>query len=322
MRRAAVLLSALVAWGAVLDAAAQSWPARPVKIIVPFAAGGPADIYARAIAEKLQGALGQPFVVEDKPGGGSIVGTDFVAKSPADGYTLLMMSNTHTVNESLFAEKPYQLMRDLVPVAPVNYSDLVMVVHPSVPAANLREFLALARAKPGELNYASSGPGTPYHMAGELLKAMAGVDIVHVPYKGSAGARTDILGGQVQMMFDAITTMAPNVRAGKLRALGTSGKVRSTVLPEVPTVSEAGVPGYDAVIWLGIMAPAGTPRAIVERLNNEITRAVNSPELKEQWAKQGAVSMSMTPEEFGRYMREDIEKWARIVKVSGAKPDQ
>jgi tripartite-type tricarboxylate transporter receptor subunit TctC len=317
LRAAALVLASLS-----LGAFAQAWPNKPVKIIVPFAAGGPADIYARVIGEKLQAALGQSFVIEDKPGGGAIIGTDAVAKSAPDGYTLLMMSNTHTVNESLFAEKPYQLMRDLVPVAPVNYSDLVMVVHPSVPAANLREFLALAKAKPGELNYASSGPGTPYHMAGELLKAMAGVDIVHVPYKGSAGARTDILGGQVQMMFDAITTMAPNVRAGKLRALGTSGKVRSAVLPDVPTVSEAGVPGYDAVIWLGIMAPAGTPRAIVERLNNEITRAANSPELKEQWAKQGAVSMSMTPEEFGRYLREDIEKWARIVKISGAKPDQ
>jgi tripartite-type tricarboxylate transporter receptor subunit TctC len=305
-----------------LGAHAQSYPNPPVKIIVPFAAGGPADIYARVVGEKLQGALGQSFVVENRPGGGAIVGTDAVAKAAPDGYTLLMMSNTHTVNESLFAEKPYQLMRDLVPVAPVNYSDLLMVVHPSVPASTLAEFLALAKSKPGSLNYASSGPGTPYHMAGELLKAMAGVDIVHVPYKGSSGARTDILGGQVQMMFDAITTMAPNVRAGKLKALGTSGKTRSSVLPDVPTVSEAGVPGYDAVIWLGIMAPAGTPRAIVERLNNEITRAANAPEMKEAWAKQGAVAMSMSSDEFGRYMREDIEKWARIVKISGAKPDQ
>jgi tripartite-type tricarboxylate transporter receptor subunit TctC len=313
---------ALAAASLALAAAAQGYPTKPVKIIVPFAAGGPADIYARILAEKLQAAMGQAFVVDDRPGGGAIVGTDAVAKSAPDGYTLLMMSNTQTVNESLFAEKPYSLTRDLVPVAPVNYSDLVMVVHPSVPAANLREFLALAKAKPGTLNYASSGPGTPYHMAGELLKAMAGVDIVHIPYKGSAGARTDILGGQVQMMFDAITTMAPNVRAGKLRALGTSGKVRSTVLPEVPTLSEAGVPGYDAVIWLGIMAPTGTPRSIVDRLNAEITRATNAPATKEAWAKQGAVAMAMSPDEFGRYIREDIDKWARIVKISGAKPDQ
>jgi tripartite-type tricarboxylate transporter receptor subunit TctC len=315
-------LAALLAAFAAIGAPAQGYPSKTVRIIVPFAAGGPADIYARVIGEKLQGALGQAFVIENRPGGGAIVGTDAVAKSAPDGYTLLMMSNTHTVNESLFAEKPYVLLRDLAPVAPVNYSDLVMVVHPSVPASTVAEFIALAKARPGTLNYASSGPGTPYHMAGELFKAMAGVDVVHVPYKGSSGARTDVLGGQVQMMFDAITTMAPQVRAGKLKALGTSGKVRSTVLPEVPTVSEAGVPGYDAVIWLGIMAPAGTPRPVIERLNAEITRAANAPETKEGWAKQGAVAMSMTPDEFGRFMREDIEKWARVVKISGAKPDQ
>jgi tripartite-type tricarboxylate transporter receptor subunit TctC len=305
-----------------LAAFAQAWPAKPVHIVVPFAAGGPADIYARTLAEKLQAALGQPFDVEDKPGGGSIDGTDLVAKSAPDGYTLLMMSNTHTVNESLIPDKPFQLMRDFVPVAPVNSSDLLMVVHPSVPAASLREFIALAKSKPGQLNYASSGPGTPYHMAGELFKAMAGVDIVHVPYKGSAGARTDILGGQVQMMFDAITTMAPNVQAGKLKALGTSGRARSNVLPDVPTVSEAGVNGYEAVIWLGIMAPAGTPKPIVDKLNAEIRRIVALAEVKGAWDKQGAVAMSMTPDEFARFLREDIEKWARIVKISGAKPDR
>ena len=322
MRRFVPAVLSVLLLGIPLAALAQTWPARPVKIIVPFAAGGPADIYARALAENLQGALGQPFVVEDKPGGGSIVGTDFVAKSPADGYTLLMMSNTHTVNESLIPDKPFHLLRDFIPVAPVNYSDLVMVVHPTVPANTLREFIALAKAKPGQLNYASSGPGTPYHMAGELFKAMAGVDIVHVPYKGSSGARTDILGGQVQMMFDAITTMAPNVQAGKLKALGTSGKVRSPVLPDVPTVSEAGVPGYDAVIWLGFMAPAGTPRAIVDKLNAEIRRAVDGAEMKTAWQKQGAVAMSMSPDEFERFLREDIEKWARVVKLSGAKADR
>ncbi|HUQ27236.1 MAG TPA: tripartite tricarboxylate transporter substrate binding protein [Usitatibacter sp.] len=315
------IFAVILAWTAAL-AWGQAYPHKAVRVIVPFAAGGPADLYARVVAEKLQSSLGQSFVVENRPGGGAIIGTDAVAKSAPDGYTLLMMSNTHTVNESLFAEKPYVLLRDLTPVAPVNYSDLVMVVHPSVPANNLAEFIALAKSKPGGLNYASSGPGTPYHMAGELFKAMAGVEIVHVPYKGSAGARTDILGGQVQMMFDAITTMAPNVRAGKLKALGTSGKVRSAVLPEVPTLSEAGVPGYDAVIWLGFMAPAGTPRPIVDRLNAEITRATNAPEMKEAWAKQGAIAMSMSADEFGRFMRDDIEKWARIVKISGAKPDQ
>ena len=318
------LMRALAALAAVIAcaASAQSYPTRPVKIIVPFAAGGPADIYARVLAEKLQAAFGQPFVVEDRPGGGSLLGTEAVHTSPPDGYTLLMMSNTHTVNESLIKDKPFELMRDFVPVAPVNYSDLVMVIHPSVPANNLKEFIALAKAKPGALNYASSGPGTPYHMAGELFKAMAGVNIVHVPYKGSSGARTDILGGQVQMMFDAITTMAPNVEAGKVKALGTSGRARSTVLPNVPTISEAGVPGYEATIWLGIMAPKATPRAVVERLNQEIRRIVSLPEVKGEWAKQGAVAMSMTPEEFDKYLLDDIQKWARVVKVSGAKQDQ
>ena len=322
MHRVAAVLSTIAIATASIGAGAQSWPTKPVKIIVPFAAGGPGDLYTRMIGEKLQAALGQSFVVEDKPGGGSIVGTDAVAKSAPDGYTLLMMSNTHTVNESLIPDKPFQLLRDFVPVAPLNYSDLVMVVHPSVPAATLKDFIALAKSKPGALNYASSGPGTPYHMAGELFKAMAGVDIVHVPYKGSSGARTDILGGQVQMMFDAITTMAPNVQAGKLKALGTSGRARSPVLPDVPTVSEAGVPDYEAVIWLGIMAPAGTPRPIVDKLNAEIRRIVDSPDMKAAWNKQGAMGMSMSPEEFGRFLREDIEKWARIVKISGAKPDR
>ena len=313
----ALMLAALLA----APAAAQTYPSRPVHIIVPFAAGGPADIYARFVGQRLQAALGQPFVIEDRPGGGSVIGTDAVAKAEPDGYTLLMMSNTHTVNESLISKKPFQLMRDFVPVAPVNFSDLVLVVHPSVPANTLKEFLALVKSKPHDLNYASSGPGTPYHMAGELFKAMAGLDIVHVPYKGSSGARTDVLGGQVQMMFDAVTTMSSNVRAGKVKALGTTGKTRSAVLPDVPTVSEAGVAGYEAVIWLGIMAPKGTPAPIVERLNAEIKKIVNSPDVKEAWAKQGAAPLSMSTEEFGRYLNEDIEKWAKVVKISGAKVD-
>src|SRR6266480_3792973 len=218
----AVPALAAAAWccGAAL---AQDYPNRPVKIIVPFAAGGPADVYARFLGQRLQEALGQPFVVDDRPGGGSVVGTDAAAKSTPDGYTLLLMSNTHTVNESLMPNKPFALTRDFVPVAPINYSDLVMVVHPSVAAKSVAEFIALAKTQPGRLNYASSGPGTPYHMAGELFKAMAGVDIVHVPYRGSDQARTAILGGQVQMMFDAITTMAGNARAGKVHALGTTG---------------------------------------------------------------------------------------------------
>ena len=308
-----------VAGGGVL---AQDYPAKPVKIIVPFAAGGPADVYARFLGQRLSESLGQPFVVEDRPGAGSVIGTDAVAKSPPDGYTLLMMSNAQTVNESLIPNKPYALLRDFAPVAPVNYSDLVLVGHPSVPASSLADLIKLAKASPGKLNYASSGPGTPYHMAGELFKAMAGVDIVHIPYKGSSGARTDVLGGQVQMMFDAVTTMSEHAKAGQVRPLATTGKMRSSVLPNVPTMNEAGVPGYEAVIWLGIMAPKATPPAIVAKLNAEITKIVNRPEVRADWAKQGAVPMSMTPEEFARYTADDITKWERVVKISGAKPDQ
>ncbi len=299
----------------------QAYPARAVRIVVPFATGGPADIYARFIGAKLQEALGQPFVIEDRPGGGSIVGTDVVAKSPPDGYTLLMMSNTHTVNETLIPKKPFDLMRDLAPISGVNYSDLLMVIHPSVPANNLKEFIELAKSSPGALNYASSGPGTPYHMAGELFKAMAGVDIVHVPHKGSDQARTAILGKQVDMMFDAITTMAANARAGRVKALASSGKTRSPVTPDVPTLSEAGVLGYEATIWLGLMAPAATPRPILEKLNVEINKVVSAPEVKQAWAKQGAVPMGMAIEQFDKFLREDIVKWAKVVKLSGAKVD-
>jgi tripartite-type tricarboxylate transporter receptor subunit TctC len=300
-------------------ASAQDYPARPVHLIVPFGAGGPADVYARVIAQHLSEQLKQGFVVEDRPGAGSIIGTDAVAKATPDGYTLLVMSNTHTTNETLIATKPFQLMRDFVPVATLNYSDLIMVVHPSVPAKDLKEFIALAKSKPGELNYASSGTGTPYHMAGELFKAMSGTDIQHVPHKASGEARNAVIGGHVHMMFDAITTMAANAKAGQVRALGTTGTKRSELTPDVPTIAEAGVPGYEATIWLGIMAPAGTPKAIVEKLNSEINKAIARPDVKEAWAKQGAVPMIMTPAEFDTYLRADIDKWANVVKLSGAK---
>jgi len=321
MKRLFVALAALACCGAA-PVVAQDYPSRPVKIVVPFAAGGPADVYARYIAQRLQESLGQPFVVDDRPGGGSVVGTDIVAKSAPDGYTLLLMSNTHTVNESLMPGKPFQLMRDFVAIAPINYSDLVLVVNPSVPASTLQELIALAKAQPGKLNYASSGPGTPYHMAGELFKSMAGVDIVHVPYKESSGARTGVLGGQVEMMFDAVTVMSEHVKAGKVKAIATSGTARSAVMPNVPTLAEAGVPGYDAVIWLGLMAPKGTPPAIVAKLNAEVSRIVASPEVKADWAKQGAAAMVMTPDAFTKYLNDDVVKWERIVKISGARADK
>jgi len=318
IRITAALLSLLVFHGI---AHAQAYPSRSVKIVVPFGVGGPADIYGRFLGAKLSEAMGQPFVIENRPGAGAVIGSDAVAKSAPDGYTLLMMSNTHTVNESLIPKKPYDLMKDLAPINGVNYSDLLMVLNPAVPANNLKEFIALAKAKPKDLNYASSGPGTPYHMAGELFKFMAGVDIVHVPYKGSDGARVGILGGQVQMMIDAITTMAPNVRAGKVKAMGTTGKTRSTVLPDVPTISEAGVPGYETGIWLGLMAPTGTPRPVLERLNVEIAKVLNGADVKESWGKQGAAPMSMTIDQFDRFLRDDITKWASVVKATGMKVD-
>ncbi|HVY56391.1 MAG TPA: tripartite tricarboxylate transporter substrate binding protein [Xanthobacteraceae bacterium] len=314
-------LAFLTAASLATSAAAQDYPSRQVHIIVPFAAGGPADVYARVLAQHLSTSLKQQFIVEDRPGAGSIIGTDAVAKSAPDGYTLLLMSNTHTVNESLVPNKPFQLMRDFVPIAPINYSDLVMVVHPSVPAKTLKEFIALAKSKPGGLTYASSGTGTPYHMAGELFKSMTGTNILHVPYRGSSGARNDVLGGQVQMMIDAITTMAPNVRAGQVRALGTTGTKRSSVLPDVPTIAEAGVPGYETTIWLGIMAPKGTPQPILDKLNAEITKVVNRPDVRKQWAEQGAVPMTMSPKEFEAYLNKDIEKWANVVKTAGIKLD-
>jgi tripartite-type tricarboxylate transporter receptor subunit TctC len=309
---------ALTATGAFAQA---DYPSRPVRIIVPFAAGGPADNYARFIAQRLQTELKQPFVVDDRPGAGSIIGTDAVAKSPPDGYTLLMMSNTHTVNETLVPNKPFNLMNDFVGIAPVNYSDLMLVVHPSVPAKNLAELLALAKSKPGKLNYASSGTGTPYHMAGELFKYMAGVKITHIPYKGSSGARTDVVGGQVDMMFDAVTTMAPLAKECKVRGLATTGQVRNSITPDLPTVSEAGVPKYEATIWLGLMAPKGTPAEIVNKLNAEIRKIVAQPDVKSAWAAQGAVPMSMSVPEFQQYLKDDIAKWANIVRISGAKPE-
>jgi tripartite-type tricarboxylate transporter receptor subunit TctC len=302
-------------------ASAQAYPNRAVKIIVPFAAGGPADVYARFIAQRLTEALGQSYIIDNKPGAGSVIGTDVAAKSPADGYTLLLMSNTHTVNETLIPNKPFHLMRDFVAVAPINYSDLVLVANPKVPANNLKEFIAYAKAHPGKLNYASSGPGTPYHMAGELFKNMADIDMVHVPYKGSSGARTDVIGGQVDVMFDAVTTMAEQVRAGKVKALATSGQRRSDVLPEAPTMNEAGVPGYEATIWLGLMAPIGTPKAIVDKLNETVSKIASQPDVKQAWTKQGAVPMVMNPVVFDRYMRDDIAKWNRVIKTANIKLD-
>jgi tripartite-type tricarboxylate transporter receptor subunit TctC len=319
--RSLVLSMGLMSSLAAAPSLAQSYPNKPVRVIVPFAAGGPADVYARFMAQRLQDALGQSFVIDNRPGAGSVIGTDAVAKAAPDGYTLLLMSNAHTVNESLIPNKPFQLMRDFVAIAPLNYSDLVLVANPALPASTLKDLISRAKASPGKFNYASSGPGTPYHMAGELFKSMAGVYLVHIPYRGSTGARTDVIGGQVDVMFDAVTTMAEQVKAGKVKALATTGKTRSEVLPDVPTLNEAGVPGYEATIWLGLMAPHASPKAVVDKLNDAVSKIVGQPEIKQLWGKQGAVPMVMTPEVFDKYVRDDIAKWARVIKTANIKVD-
>ena len=324
-RHMALALASLLLMGTGIflsqQAHAQNYPTRPVKIIVPFATGGPADNYARFMAQRLQDSLGQNFVVDNKPGAGSVIGTDLAAKAAPDGYTLLLMSNTQTVNETLIPNKPYGLMKDFVGVAPINYSDLVLVVNPTKGLNTLADVIRVAKAQPGKLNYASSGPGTPYHMAGELFKSMAKIDMVHVPYKGSSGARTDVLGGQVDMMFDAVTTMTEQIKAGKVKAVGATGKVRSDVLPDVPTLNESGVSGYEATIWLGIMAPKGTPKAVVDKLNEAVSKISSQTDIKQQWAKQGAAPLVMNPVAFDKYLQDDIAKWAGVIKSANIKLD-
>ena len=321
MRLLRSICIALALFGAAAGAVAQDWPNRALRIIVPFAPGGSADVFGRALAQHLQGVLGQSVVIDNRPGGGSLIGTDAVAKAAPDGYTLLLMSNTHTVNESLIPNRPFVLMRDFAPIAPIGYSDLVLVVKADLPARTLAELIKAAKARPGGMSYASSGPGTPYHMAGELFKAMAGVSIVHIPYRGSAGARTDVLGGQLEMMFDAIPTMTEHIKSGKVRALATTGKTRTAVLPDVPTMAEAGVPGYEATLWLGLMAPKGTPAPVIARLNAELSKYTANPELRRTWGAQGATPMTMSVDEFTRYLNEDIAKWERVVRFSGAKAE-
>ena len=304
-----------------LPSRAQDYPSRTIRFIVPFGAGGPTDVFTRAIAEELRKELNQPYMLDNRPGAGTIIGTAEAARAAPDGYTLLMVSATQTTVETLSPNKPYKLMRDFVPVAALMNSELVMVVHPSVPANNLAEFIALAKAKPGTLNYASSGIGSNYHMAAELVKNLAGIDIVHVPYKGSTGARNDIIAGQVDMMFDSVPTMAPMIETGRVKPLGTSGRVRSSALPNVPTLAEAGIPGYEATIWLGVMAPAGTPQAIVDRLNAEIGKILARPDIAAAWRAQGANPMIMKPDAFGGYMQSEIERWAKVIKANGIKSD-
>jgi tripartite-type tricarboxylate transporter receptor subunit TctC len=318
--RALLLICAVLATAVATSASAQDYPSRPVRVIMPFGAGGPTDVFTRAIADELSKSLKQAFVMENRPGAGTIIGSDAAAKSPPDGYTLLMISATQTTTETLVPNKPFKLMRDFVPVASVMSSELVMVVHPSVGVRTVKEFVALAKAKPGTLNYASSGIGSNYHMASELFKILTGTDIVHVPYKGSTGARNDIVSGQIQMMFDSVPTMAQMVEAGRVIALGTTGKVRSPSLPDVPTLTESGIP-HQATIWLGVVAPAGTPQPIVDLLNREINKIITRPQMKTAWEKLGAEPVAMSPTEFGAFVQSEIDRWAVVIKTNDIKPE-
>lgn len=310
---------------AALQANAQgagSYPNKSIKIVVPFPPGGATDILARAIGFELQKAWGQTVVIENKPGAGGNTGADLVAKSPADGYTLIMATvGTHAINMSLYAKMPYDAVKDFEPVVLVAGVPNLLVVHPSVNAKTVRELTALAKSQPGKLNVASSGNGTSIHLSAELYKQMAGVDILHVPYKGSAPAVADLLGGQVQMMFDNMPVSLPHVKAGKLRALAVTSMTRSAALPDVPTMDEEGLKGFDATSWFGLLAPAGTPKDIVAKLNAASVKALASAEMRERLAAQGAEPMGNTPDQFAAFIKAEIDKWAKVVKASGARID-
>ena len=298
---------------------AQTYPTKPVRIIVPFGAGGPADIYARAIAQRLSEPLGQQVIVEDRPGAGSAVGTDVVAKSAPDGYTLLMISNTHTINETLNPKLPYNLLRDFAPITQVNVMPNVLVVSPTAKVNSVKELIALAKSMPGKLNYASSGSGTPYHLAAEMFKAMTDTQIVHIPHKASGEARASVLGGQVEMMFDSLPTTVQQIKSGKMKGLAITSVKRSPLLPDMPTVAEAGVPGYEADLWLGLVAPAGTPAAIINRLHDETVKILQRPDVHASFIQQGTEPIGSTPAQFAAMLKTDVERWGKVVRFSGAK---
>ncbi|MBO1076085.1 tripartite tricarboxylate transporter substrate binding protein [Roseomonas marmotae] len=316
-------LGILAAGGLAAPALAQeaAWPSRAVRIIVPFGAGGSADIAARNVAEALTQELGQPFVVENRPGAGATIGTEAAARAAPDGYTLLMMSNTHTANETLLPNRPYVLMRDLAAAAAVNVAHHVLAVHPSLGVSSVAELIAKAKAEPGKIDYASSGPGTPYHIAGEVFRAMAGIEIQHVPFRSSGEARTALISGTVPMMFDAIPTMQPHIAGNRARALATTGPQRDPLMPELPTVAESGLPGYEASIWLGLMVPAQTPRPVVERLNAATNGWLARPQTKAAMAAQGAQPMPMSVAEFDAFLRKDVETQRDYVSMAQIRVD-
>jgi tripartite-type tricarboxylate transporter receptor subunit TctC len=322
MRTALRSLVFAVLAGLSAAALAQAYPTHPVRLVVPFPAGGTTDILARAVAQQLTESLGQSFVVDNRPGAGGNIGADIVAKSPPDGYTLVMGTvGTHAINPSLYSKMPYDHVKDFVPIVLVAGVPNVLEVNTSVPVHTVNDLIKLAKEKPGQINFASSGAGTSIHLSGELFKTMAGVDMTHVPYKGSAPAITDLIGGQVQVMFDNLPSSLAQIKAGKLRAVAVTSLKRAPALPDVPTLNESGLPGFEASSWFGILGPAGTPPAVVTRINAEVNKWLQSPDAREKLLAQGAEAAGGTPESFVAHIKSETEKWAKVVKASGAKVD-
>jgi tripartite-type tricarboxylate transporter receptor subunit TctC len=320
-RRIAQAITASLAFAALGAAAQASYPSKPVRIIVGFSAGGTTDIVARLMAKEMTAALGQSFVVDNRPGAGSNIATDFVAAAPPDGYTLLFVAVTSTINQTLYSNVKFNLERDFDAIALGAKVPNMLVVHPSVPANNVKDFIAWARANDDKIAYASSGSGTSIHMAGELFKARTGLKTQHIPYKGSAPAVTDLIGGQVQFMFDNMPASWPHVQAGKLKALAVTTKTRSATAPDLPTMEESGVAPFDVSSWFGLIAPKGTPREVIDKLNKVMNDAFDKPEVKEAYAKLGAVAEKNSPQDFSRFIQSEVKNWAPIVKASGAKVD-
>ena len=307
---------------AAAGASAQEWPSKPIRIVVPVATGGIADYYARLVARRLTETYGQPVVVDNRAGGGGNIGAEAVAKAAPDGYTFLMgFIGPNAVNQFLFKNMPYDTLKDFAPVAMVSEAEGLLAVHPGVPINSVADLLAQARAQPGKLTYASGGVGTSSHLAGELFKSMAKVDIVHVPYKGNAPAVADLIGGQVQMAVATLTTVVPHVRAGKLRGIAVIGSQRSAAVPDLPTVAEAGVPGFEVNNWIGLFAPAGTPNEIVRRLNAEVMKIMQAPEVASRMVQQGERFTPNSPEDFGRFVRAEISRWEKVIKDAGLKAE-
>lgn len=317
---AAVLaLLATVGWSAAPSA--QPYPSKPVRVIVPLAAGGPTDVLARTITQALTESWGQTIVVDNRPGANTNIGTVAVAKSPADGYTLLLTVNNLTINPSFYSNLPFDPLKDFSPVTMFATSPLILVVHPSVAAKSVKELIALAKARPGDLLFGSPGNGSSPHLAGEMFNALAGVKMVHVPYKAITTAVTDLIGGQLSVMFPGSPIALPHVKAAKLRALATTGAKRTPAAPELPTIAEAALPNYEVSLWYALLAPANTPTPIIKRLHSEVSRIIVLPAIKEQWAALGAEPVSTTPEQFAAFLRTDLLKWQKVIRESGAKMD-